>query len=207
MHIDPNAKSLLPFDQIVSSSNFLLSEMGKVTAGPWLLTLVSIDAFMVLSGAVLTAYVGVSGLVRQVASDRCLPSFLLAQNSWRKTNHYIIFGFFLLSSSLLMALQGNLTTLAGVYTVAFLSVMLLFALGCALLKLRRPDIRREAVASWWCLVIGAAGVLLSLLGNIVSDPIILLVWLRAYNSFLKSTPVICILTISLRHYRTLYITS
>ena len=47
---------------------------------------------LVLSGAVLTAYVGVNGLVKRMALDRCMPQFLLHENSWRKTNHWIIIG-------------------------------------------------------------------------------------------------------------------
>lgn len=41
---------------------------------------------------VLTSYVGVTGLVRNMSSDRCLPQFLLQRNSLRNTNHWIILG-------------------------------------------------------------------------------------------------------------------
>lgn len=42
---------------------------------------VSLDAFVVLSGAVLTAYVGISGLLARMAKDRCLPQFMLRKVS------------------------------------------------------------------------------------------------------------------------------
>lgn len=38
---------------------------------------VSLDAFVVLSGAVLTAYVGISGLIARMAKDRVLPQIML----------------------------------------------------------------------------------------------------------------------------------
>lgn len=41
---------------------------------------------------VLTSYVGVTGLVRNMSGDRCLPQFLLQKNSLRHTNHWIILG-------------------------------------------------------------------------------------------------------------------
>lgn len=47
---------------------------------------VSLDAFIVLSGAVLTAYVGISGLIARMAKDRCLPQFIL-----RRVYIYIYF--------------------------------------------------------------------------------------------------------------------
>lgn len=42
---------------------------------------VSLDAFIVLAGAVLTAYVGISGLIARMAKDRCLPQFMLKKVS------------------------------------------------------------------------------------------------------------------------------
>ena len=38
---------------------------------------VSLDAFVVLSGAVLTAYVGITGLISRMAKDRVLPQIML----------------------------------------------------------------------------------------------------------------------------------
>lgn len=52
-----------------------------------------------LSGAVLTSYVGVTGLLRRLALDRVLFQFLLAENR-RHTNHWIIIGFFIVVSAI-----------------------------------------------------------------------------------------------------------
>ena len=86
----------------------LLAHMGEVIGGgegTWmgdgLRTLISIDAAMVLSGAVLTSFVGVTGLVHRMTLDRCLPQFLLKTNT-RGTTHRIIIAFFLLSVSVLL---------------------------------------------------------------------------------------------------------
>ena len=49
------AFSVLPYDQILSSSSSLLSAMAEKSAGPWLKYILVTDAVMVLSGAVLTA--------------------------------------------------------------------------------------------------------------------------------------------------------
>jgi amino acid transporter len=99
--------------------------MGKVAGGDWLAWLVSINAVLVLSGAVLTWYVGVSGLVHRMTLDRCLPQFLLKTNK-RGTTYRIMIGFFLLCISILFITKGELGALAGVYTISFLSVMALF---------------------------------------------------------------------------------
>ncbi|MFY9254886.1 MAG: APC family permease [Fuerstiella sp.] len=104
------ALSVLTMVQVDQNQTALLAYMGEVaggpTFGPWFSTLISIDAAMVLSGAVLTSFVGVTGLVHRMTLDRCLPQFLLKTNS-RGTTHRIIVAFFLLCVSVLLITQNN----------------------------------------------------------------------------------------------------
>jgi amino acid transporter len=104
---------LLPIGVIWQDSTSVLAKMAEVsTHGQrWLSIWVSIDAIVVLSGGVLTSYVGVTGLARNMSSDRCLPQFLLRKNSVRGTNHWIIIGFFLLTFSLMFITGGKVQTL------------------------------------------------------------------------------------------------
>jgi hypothetical protein len=144
----------------------LLAQMGHRAAGPWLAILVSIDAVLVLSGAVLTSYVGVTGLVRRMSLDRCLPQVLLKQNRWRRTNHWIILGFLALCCSIFFITEGDVGVLAGVYTLSFLMVMALFAVGNMLLKVVRRSLPRKTRASWPVVVIALLAVCVGLAGNI-----------------------------------------
>ncbi len=244
-----------------------LAYMGEISAGEWLATAVSIDAVLVLSGAVLTAYVGVTGLVRRMALDRCLPQFLLKENKLRNTNHWIIIGFFALCCSIvaittnevmdcevsipepgqgevfepakvrvnatsdgssplqpLPVVQGkeacgtgpgwtfddpdkpakvilcpascdhgsadtdvsidfsfggphkrggkwhlDIGILAGVYTLSFLGVMALFAVGNMLLKVKRRRLPRAARASWPGVTVALLAVLVGLVANALMD--------------------------------------
>ena len=109
--------------------------MGNISGGSWLSILISIDAALVLSGAVLTSFVGVTGLVERMTLDRVLPPFLLKKNK-RGSSYRIAIVFFLLCVSILLITRGKLSALAGVYTIAFLSVMVLFGIGNVLLKVR-----------------------------------------------------------------------
>jgi amino acid transporter len=164
------AMGLLTMVAIREVPRDLLAQMGVISAGPWLGHLVSIDAALVLSGAVLTSYVGVTGLVRRMTLDRCLPQFLLKENRLRRTNHWIILGFFILCGSILIVTGGKIETLAGVYTLAFLAVMALFAIGNMLLKVKRSRLPRDTRASWPKVSLALVAVLLGLLGNIILDP-------------------------------------
>jgi len=148
----------------------MLAQMGGLSAGNWLRTLVSIDAVLVLSGAVLTSFVGVTGLVRRMTLDRCLPQFLLAENKARKTNHWIILGFLGVCASILVSTGGIVEILAGVYTISFLSVMALFAIGNMLLKVSRDKLPRSERAGWTSVVVALVAVVLGLVGNVLMNP-------------------------------------
>ncbi|TDH70896.1 hypothetical protein CCR75_008553 [Bremia lactucae] len=158
---------------IVDKKETVLAEMGYKVAGEKLQLIVSLDAFIVLSGAVLTAYVGVVGLIRRLASDRVLPDFLLHVNRARGTNHYIIICYFIVATSLVLILYGDTETLSGVYTYAFLGLMTLFGTGCMLLKFKRAEIPRTVIAPWWSCILGVSMVLIAFLGNLLGDPTIL----------------------------------
>jgi amino acid transporter len=161
---------LLPLAVIREVPPDLLAQMGTRSLGAWLGWWVSLDAVLVLSGAVLTSYVGVTGLVRRMSLDRCLPQVLLRENRWRETNHWIILGFFALCTSILYVTGGNLVRLAGVYTLSFLSVMALFAIGNMLLKRTRERLPRDTRASWGAVSVALLAVLVGLAGNILLDP-------------------------------------
>lgn len=164
------ALSLVDTGAVSTHANDLLSYMGRMVGGRGLSMLVSIDAVLVLSGAVLTAFVGVSGLIERIALDRVLPAWLLKKNK-RGSSFRIIITFFLLTVSILLLTMGNVETLAGVYTISFLSVMALFAIGNILLKLRRKKLPRPEKASWLAVLIALIGVLIALTGNILKKPV------------------------------------
>jgi amino acid transporter len=162
---------LLPLAQIQQVPRDLLAQMGDIAVGRPLGVLVAADAVLVLSGAVLTSFVGVTGLMRRMALDRCLPEFLLRENRWRGTNHWILLAFFGLCVSILAITAGRIEALAGVYTLAFLSVMALFAVGNMLLKLRRERLPRTSRASWPAVTTAFLAVLVGIAGNVLLDPI------------------------------------
>mmetsp|Transcript_39921 Transcript_39921/g.94738 ORF Transcript_39921/g.94738 Transcript_39921/m.94738 type:complete len:679 (+) Transcript_39921:162-2198(+) len=131
---------------------------------------ISADAALVLAGAVLTAFVGVNGLVRRLALDRMLPQILLAENRIRRTNHLIPIVFFVFCSLLFMLMGGNVRQLASVYTLSFLCVMALFAVGTIVLKYKRGSIRRSIKATWPTCFAALAAVTVALIGNMFLAP-------------------------------------
>jgi len=171
------ALAIIPMSTINANEETLLSFMGGLSGGNWLSYLISIDAALVLSGAVLTSYVGVNGLVERMALDRILPKFLLKKNK-RESSYFIPMTFFILCVSILILTNADLGALAGVYTIAFLSVMVLFGLGNLLLKLNRSRLPRPERVGWLALFIAILGVLSALIGNIVLNPDYLTIFLE-----------------------------
>ncbi len=117
-----------------------------------------------LSGATLTSYVGVTGLVERMTLDRCLPQILLKKNR-RGSAHRIIGLFFLLTLSVLLITRGELKALAAVYTLSFLLVMALFAIGNLLLKIKRSRLPRPTRAGWLTVFVALGAVALAVYGN------------------------------------------
>lgn len=161
---------LLPLEEIQRVPPDLLAKMGTLSMGRWLGVLVSVDAVLVLSGAVLTSFVGVTGLMRRMALDRCLPQFFLKTNRVRGTNHFILLAFFLVCVTILFITNGKIETLAGVYTLSFLCVMILFAVGNMLLKSRRARLPRAVRAGWPSVIVAFLSVGLGLVVNMIMDP-------------------------------------
>ncbi|EFA75191.1 hypothetical protein PPL_11265 [Heterostelium album PN500] len=153
-----------------STDGGVLATVARKSLGEWFAIWISIDACLVLSGSVITSYVGVIGLVRRMALDRCLPQFLLIENPWRKTNHFIIVLFFCICTSLFIISDFDTTVLAGVYTIAFLGVMSLFAIGNMLLKYKRSSLKREIKSPWLGVIFSLCFVLTALVANIIGDP-------------------------------------
>jgi len=163
------ALGLLPVAAIVGVKDGLLSHLGLQVGGPILHTVIVVDAFLVLSGAVLTSYVGLSGLVHRMTLDQCFPQFLLKATR-RGSYPLIVLGFMTLCISILYLTRGQLLSLAGVYTVSFLGVMTSFAIGNILLKVNRRELKRTFVAGWGTVILGALATMVGIVGNLIIDP-------------------------------------
>ncbi len=199
------AVSIMPLDAVAGNESAFLSYMGSQTGGKWLATVVSIDAALVLSGAVLTAFIGVSGLMKRMTLDRILPQALLKENS-RGSSPRILILFYILCFSILFITAGQLAPLAGVYTISFLSVMAFFGFGNILLKIKRARLPRPEYAPPILVVLGIVGILIALYGNIKLHPAYLVVFLQYF------IPAILIIYMFLKrkvviHYLLLYANS
>lgn len=173
------ALAIVPIPEVTTHQEALLAHMGGVSAGNWLSSIISIDAALVLSGAVLTSFVGVGGLVQRMTLDRILPQFLLKLNK-RNAPYRIMIAFFILCISILLITRGELAALAGVYTISFLSVMALFGFGNILLKVRRARLPRPEKAGAVALFVAITAVLSALAGNAIMNPPYVAVFLEYF---------------------------
>lgn len=169
--------AIVPFTELGEHRESLLSYMGRLTGGPWLAWLISVDAVLVLCGAVLTSFVGVCGLLKRMTLDRILPNYFLKENA-KGSSYRIIIVFLVLCISVLVVTRGDLESLAGVYTFSFLAVMALFGIGNLLLKLKRRKLPRPERASGLVVVIAIAFIGAGFAGNVMLNG-------QAFQTFLK----------------------
>lgn len=199
------AVCIMPLNDVPGHESAFLSYMGSVTGGKALATLVSCDAALVLSGAVLTAFIGVNGLMKRMTLDRIFPQALLKENS-KGSMPRISFVFYALCLSILFITAGELAPLAGVYTISFLLVMVFFGFGNLLLKIKRANLPRPERAAPSIVLLGMLGILIALYGNVKLHPEYLVVFLQYF------IPAILIIYIFLKrkaviHYLIVYVNS
>ncbi len=173
------AIGVMPLAQVGEHQQSLLSYMASLTGGRTLANIISINAVTVLSGALLTSFVGVSGLIRRMTLDRILPQFFLKENK-RGSSYRILISFFLLCVSVLLVTEGELGPLAGVYTISFLLVMSFFALGNLMLKIRRSRLPRPEYATPFIVVLALIAVAVALYGNVKMRPDYLVMFLQYF---------------------------
>lgn len=155
---------IIPLAKVGEHQESLLAYLGETTGGSWLAYLISIDAVLVLCGAVLTSFVGVSGLLNRMTLDRILPNYFLKQNK-RGSNYRIIVSFLVLCISVLLVTKGEIVALAGVYTFSFLAVMGLFGIGNLLLKFKRNKLPRPEKARGISVVLAVGLIITAFVGN------------------------------------------
>ena len=173
------AIGVMSLTQVEAHESSFLNYMASLTGGRVLAIIISINAVTVLSGAVLTSFVGVNGLIKRMALDRILPQFFLKENK-RGSSYRILITFFILCVSVLFVTNGEIGPLAGVYTISFLIVMAFFAIGNLLLKIRRARLPRPEYASPAVVLLALLGVIIALYGNVKMKPEYLVVFLQYF---------------------------
>ena len=161
----------MPIPAINAAKDFILADAAFSLGGVAFQYMIVINAFMVLSGAVLTSFVGASGLMYRMTLDHCLPSSILLPRLKNRNTHVtrIIFAFTALCLSILLMTQGNLLSLAGVYTISFLGVMTLFAIGNLVLRATRSDLKRTYQGPAIFVFLAGLSTILGIIGNILID--------------------------------------
>lgn len=170
---------IMPLGEVGEYQNSFLSHMAELTGGKTLATIISINAVTVLSGAVLTSFVGVNGLIKRMTLDRILPNYFLKENK-RGSTYRILILFFLLCISVLFVTNGQIGPLAGVYAISFLTVMAFFAIGNIMLKIRRTKLPRPEYATPISVLVALIAVIIALYGTIKANPEYLLTFLTYF---------------------------
>lgn len=165
------ALSVLPLGLFVTKTSSILSEMAQVAVGGgvWLRYWIVVDAVAVLGGTVLTAFVGVVGLLESVAADRILPAWMLQKNKFTGTRTWIVLFFLAFTAAVTLVLRGNVQDLSIIFAFAFLSVLAFLAEGCLAMKYRRSKLRRDFECATWVVLAGLAGVLAVIVGLAIDN--------------------------------------
>eukprot|EP00727_Mastigamoeba_balamuthi_P000301 m51a1_g10268 hypothetical protein (760) ;mRNA; r:32373-35977 len=186
--------ALVPYDTMKDMQYDLVAALANATDRHWLVVWLRVNAGIVCCGGVITAFVGTLGLGERLCSDKVLPPILDAKNRLFGTSHWLTAAFWALTSILFAVTKGDLTSMSGMFTAAFLTVLTIVACGNLTLKYKRPKLPRSHRCHWLAVIFGACFIVLALVGNIYMQPVILLFF------FVYFTGVFCVvMSVVMRH--------
>ncbi|KAG0290877.1 hypothetical protein BGZ98_003260 [Dissophora globulifera] len=166
--------AVVPMSEVLDNPASSILALARAVSGnsPWLTYWLAIDAAIVLGAGVLTGMVGVLGLFERLARDQILPPFLLIRNKWTGVFQYIILFFTALCITLYASTRGDVTSLSGVFAVAFLCVMTSYSAANIMLYVNRPRLSRRSAKRVPIFVTTTVfGIFAaSVIGNAVIDP-------------------------------------
>lgn len=134
--------------EVEQNLNALLSGLSYKLGGKYLLFIIVIDATLTLFAATNTAFIGFIGLSTTMSKQGNLPQIFLTRfaHKFPSIQGYPVIAISFMMVALLMcaivAGEHGLETLAKVYEVAFLGVMLSFCIGVVLIRNR--GVRKDA---------------------------------------------------------------
>ena len=130
--------TILTPEEVMQNKNYLLSGLSLKIGGSFLLFLIVVDATLTLFAAVNTAFVGFIGLAATMAKHGNLPQIFL-----KRVNHWLSFleGYPVIALMMMVLVMLTSSFVAGaveitakVYEIAFLGVMVSFAVGVILMR-------------------------------------------------------------------------
>lgn len=130
--------AVLTTEEVSANQNHLLSAFTYKIGGNFFKTLLVIDAGLMLFAATNTAFVGFIGLAATMAKNGNLPQIFLTR-LYHKFHFlegypFIIIPFIFITMGMSAFVAGEVKTAAKVYEIAFLGVMVSFAIGVLLMR-------------------------------------------------------------------------
>lgn len=138
--------TILTPEEVHYNLNYLLSGLSEKIGGKFLLTVIVVDATLTLFAATNTAFVGFIGLATTMAKHGNLPQICL-----KRISHFlpqvegypiICLGLMVIVMFMSAMVAGEVDVAAKVYEIAFLGVMVSFALGA--IFMRNKGFRKSA---------------------------------------------------------------
>ena len=200
--------ALLTREEVDANIHHLLSGTTEKIGGPYLKTILVIDAGLTLFAAVNTALVGFIGLTITMAKHGNLPKIFLARLMHRHPSMegypLIILPFIVIVMGLSALVAGEVEIAAKVYEIAFLGVMVSFALGAVLMRNKGvPRSTPQAYLSQKCLRIKNLTLPVPhlLTGGILTFAMVILIAESNSQSLFMLTFLLAVTSLLMAYYR------
>ncbi|KAI3643660.1 hypothetical protein MP228_009824 [Amoeboaphelidium protococcarum] len=185
----------VPLNAITSNLDVALSVVAHTCCGLSFRSILALDAAIVLSAGILTAFVGVAGLASRMSTEGMLPElFLPLSNIYghQKSSQNIITVFSVVIIVTFAVFNGDIHILSKLYTISFLGVLSTSISSCIMLrKLQNKAIVTAEVACAILSVTVGFATSFALNANVLMAfaaiflCLVVVVWTSMHRSFVK----------------------
>ena len=163
--------AVLPIQDLADAPVSAWAIVAHHVGGNPLRIILVVDAVLILCGGMLTANIGISGLVARLSSDGLLPSWLVTRRFPLNQVPFLIPITFLLTClAIFLLVNGSDIIVSQIYGVAFIGVLSAFTLGSLILKVKRPLLPRDYTLSTPITGLTLACLAIAIVGNFLLTP-------------------------------------
>ncbi|KAJ7613541.1 AAAP amino acid permease [Roridomyces roridus] len=160
--------AVVPLPVLLDGAN-VLSVLAQC-AGEWLRRLVVADAIIVLCGGVLIGILGVCELLKKLAHDRVVPEIFLHPMPVTGAPYVCVLFFMLCNVVMYGSSGGSLTVVSNMFSLVWLTVMVLFPVTLLQLRFNRGRLPRDTRTPLSTILLSLVVSAVVFAGNVVIEP-------------------------------------
>jgi len=127
--------------QSAYNQNILINQLANLAIGQGFSMVIKISSFLILFGAAISSFFGAIGLLYRLIQDSVITNF----SNNKMINRIIIsFVFYVLSVNLLVAIEGNIMNIVGLFSISLLLLLIIYSINFIVFKSKQKILSQQS---------------------------------------------------------------